>query len=108
MKVNLDEIRVECKILETPKMKAIIAVDFGDFLVKGFRVLPSEHTNDRGDNLWLVPPSYRDAGGRYHPIFFMPEKDIWKKMENVVWDEYHKQNDAHFKKRLDIDLDMPI
>lgn len=103
MTINKDEIRVKIKFIEAQKLKAILSLNFGDFSVKGFRVTESDYPNMRGDKLWLTPPSYRDSGGRYHPIFFMPNKELWKELESIIWDEYAVQSDEHYKKRLGID-----
>lgn len=109
MKISEDEIIVKIKFTEAKKIKAIISLDFGSFVVKGFRVMESQYENVNGDKLWLTPPSYQDSGGRYHPIFFMPDKERWKEIELMIWNEYAKQQTEHFKKRLDLsDDDIPI
>ncbi len=105
MKINIDEISVKIKFTEKDKLKAIITLDFGNFVVKGFRVMGSEYENSRGEKLWLMPPSYRDGGGHYHPIFFMPDKELWQRLEEKIWDEYKKQQDEHFRKRFDLEDD---
>ncbi len=102
MKINIDEIKVKIKITEEKKLKAIISLDFGDFLVKGFRAMESDYENDYGDKLWLTPPSYRDGGGKYHPIFFIENKELWKKVEEKIWSEYKKKKEDHYKKQFDL------
>ena len=101
MKINLDEITVKAKIIENQKLKAIIGLDFGEFVVKGFRIMESEFENLRGEKMWLTPPSYRGVG-RYHPIFYIPDKELWQKLEMKIWEEYDKQVKEHYKKRLEI------
>ena len=110
MKLEINKINVKIKFIEAKKLKAIIGLDFGDFVVKGFRVLDSSYKNCKGDNLWLVPPSYQDSGGRYHPIFFCPNKEgVWQPLEIMIWDEYYKQSEEHYEKRFDINNDdLPI
>ena len=105
MQINIDEISVKIKFVEEKKLKAIITLDFGDFVVKGFRVSESDFENSRGEKLWLMPPSYRDGGGRYHPIFFMPDKTLWSELEEKIWDEYKRQQDEYFRKRMDLEDD---
>lgn len=100
MEIKLEELKVAIKIIENQKMKAIIALDFGDFKVKGFRIRESEYENQRGEKLWLTPPSYVDSGGRYHPIFYTPNKELWQKIENKILDEYHKENEKYWRKRM--------
>ena len=109
MKLNKDEIVVKIKFTESKKNKAIISLDFQSFVVKGFRVMESSFPNINGDFLWLTPPSYQDSAGRYHPIFFMPDKSQWQELEAKIWEEYGKQQIEYFKKRLAIsDEDMPL
>ena len=103
MTINKDQIKVKIKFIEAQKLKASIGLNFDDFVIKGFRVSESEFENDRGEKLWLTPPSYRDSGGRYHPIFFMPNKELWKELESFIWDEYKTQSEEHYKKRFDLD-----
>jgi len=52
------------------------------------------------DKLWLTPPSYRDMGGRYHPIYFMPDKELWEKLEVKIYEEYYKQKEEQTKKQF--------
>lgn len=103
MKINFDEIKIKVKITEG-KIKAIVSLDFGDFIVKGFRIQESQYENTRGQKLWLTPPAYL-GGGRYHPIFFMPDKSLWEGLQTKIWDEYYKQINQHFKKRMNVDDD---
>lgn len=102
MKIKIDEIRLNIKILDDKKTKAIIGLDFGDFVVRGFRITESQYPNANGDKLWFMPPSY-PGGGRYHPIFFLPNKDLWVELEKRAYQEYKIANELHFKKRLGID-----
>ena len=102
MKINIQEIIVKIKFLEERKLKAIISLDFGDFSVKGFRVMESPHTNDYGLELWFTPPSYSDKSGKYHPIFFIPDKNLWKELEKRIWEEYQKQQEEYYKKKFDL------
>lgn len=109
MKINKDEITVKVKFTEAKKIKAIITLDFKSFVIKGFRVMESQYENVKGDKLWLTPPSYADSGGRYHPIFFLPDKELWREIEMKIWDEYEKQSIEHYRKRLDLsEDDIPI
>jgi len=101
MKIKIDEIKMKIKILDDKKTKAIIGLDFGEFVVRGFRVMESQFENAQGDKLWLTPPSYL-GGGRYHPIFFMPNKELWQELEGRIWSEYKLKRDEHYKKRLGV------
>jgi|SRR3989344_2711559 len=107
--MDIEKIEIKIKVIEEKKLKAIITVNFGDFVVKGFRIAESEYLNERGEKLWLTPPVFRDGGGRYHPIFFIPDKELWKKLEKKIWDEYDRQLNQYHKKRFDLtDDDIPI
>ena len=101
MKIDLEKIFIKVKILQDENTKAIISVDFGDFVVKGFRVQKSQFENYKGDLLWITPPSYR-GGPKWHPIFFMPDKELWNKFETKLWEEYYKQSDEFYKKFMGV------
>ena len=101
--IKIDDLKFQFKIVEMDKLKAIVSIDFGDFKIKGFRVNTSEYKNERGENLWVTPPSYPDGSRRYHPIFFTSNKELWKKIESKLLDEYHKASEKHYKKRFDLD-----
>lgn len=105
MKININEIIAKVKFIEDKNLKAIITLNFGDFTIKGFRVQISQYSNDFGLNLWLVPPSYKDNAGRYHPIFFIEDKEIWKKLEQEIWKQYEDQNKNYYKKKFGLEND---
>lgn len=75
---------------ETKKELAIFTVSLGPIKVKGFRIRPSEHSNKHGENLWIVPPSYRSKKGTYHPIFFSEDKALWEIIEEKIYEEYNR------------------
>jgi len=101
MKINIEEVKIGIKILEDKKTKAIISLDFGDLVIRGFRITESQYENKQGDKLWLIPPSYL-GGGRYHPMCFLPNKDLWDNLENRIWNEYKIKKDNHYKKMLGV------
>lgn len=101
MKIEINAIEIRVKILDDKKTKAIITLDFRDFVIKGFRVQESKYPNHTGDNLWLTPPSYQ-GGGRYHPMFFMPDKTLWEGLSMKIWERYYKASEEHHKKKLGI------
>jgi|SRR3989338_1629430 len=101
MKINTNDIQVKIKFVDQEKLKAIISLDFGDFTIKGFRVMKSDYKNDNGEELWLTPPAYL-GGGKYHPIFFMPNKERWKELEKKIWEEYKIQRKEFHKKQFDL------
>ncbi len=89
----MEEINVEIKLSSKPNLKATAVIGFGDFTVKGFRLSVSEHKNDNldGEELWLQPPSLRFGRG-WQVIFFVEDKEIWKKIERAVFDKYQEHN----------------
>lgn len=103
MEIIPEKIKVKIKFIEEKKLKAILSLDFGSFIVKGFRIMESEYVNCKDEKLWLTPPSYKDSGGRYHPIFFIPNKELWKNLEEKIWDEYSRQRDEYHKKLYGVD-----
>lgn len=102
------DLEISVKIVENQKLKAIVTIDFKDLVIKGFRVFDSEHENDHGYNLWVTPPSYQSGGGKYHPIFFMEDKELWKQVEKKICQEYEKASDEHFQKRMGIGEEVDI
>lgn len=102
--MEIEKIGIKIKFIEEKELKAIITLDFGDFLIKGFRVSDSQYENRRGDKRWLTPPTYKDRGGRYHAMFFIPNKELWEQLEDKIWDEYEKQYPEYYKKKFDIDI----
>lgn len=56
MQVNINEIKVKIKFIENKSLKAIISLDFGEFVIKGFRVQESSYNNENNQGLWLTPP----------------------------------------------------
>jgi len=107
LNIGINDLKFNVKIVEMQKLKAIVAIDFGDFVIKGFRVNFSNYKNEEGDELWITPPCYRDGNGKYRPIFYIPDKDLWEAIRKKIVEEYKKASEAHFKKRLDVsDLDL--
>jgi len=102
MTININEIEVKIKFLEDAKLKAIIGLDFGDFVIKGFRMQTSDFENRKGQKLWLTPPSYQGKG-RWHPIFYMPNKLLWEQLEDKIFEEYEKENKEHYGKMFGMD-----
>lgn len=99
--IKADDLKFHFKIIEAEKLKAIVAIDFGDFKIKGFRIYLSKYEN----TFWVTPPCYKDHGGRYHPIFFLPNKELWEKVKFRLLDEFHKASEEYYKKRFDLNDD---
>jgi len=90
--LDLDKMTIKIKRIEGKPMKAMVGLEFEDFVIKGFRISESKFKNEFGENLWLTPPSYKDNSNEYHPIFFMPNKEEWEKLEKKILDEYNGKN----------------
>lgn len=104
MKIKIGEIQIKIRIVEEEKLKAIVGLDFGDFIIRGFRIQKSDYENARGEKLWLTPPAY-NGGGHWHPLFFMPDKELWAKLEDKILSEYQKKEKEHYAKKLGIKAD---
>ena len=105
MKIKIDEIGIKIKITENKKMKAIVGLVFENFTIKGFRIQESEHENDYGEKLWITPPSYKGPY-KWHPIFYIPDLELWKELEKKIYKEYRKEMKEYHKKIYDI-KDLP-
>lgn len=90
MELNLDDIEIKVRLVDSGTLKAIVAIDFGLFTVKGFRVQTSTFANAYGQNLWLTAPSYKSNQGKYQYIFYMPDKELWHDLEDKIWKAYNK------------------
>jgi len=94
--LDIEKIGIKVKIVESNKTKAIISLNFGDFVVKGFRVQTSRYENRFGEKFWLTPPSYQDGIGKYHPMFYMDNKELWNKLEEKIYREFEKQSIKYY------------
>lgn len=102
MTMNIDTEKIVIKVkLTEGKLKAIVALDFGDLVIRGYRIQESNYPNSKGDKLWITAPSYRGGGG-YHPMAFMPDKDLWERVQGKIWDSYYKATKKRYTKAYDI------
>lgn len=106
-KLVIESIKVNFKFLEYTDLKAIFSLDFGDFVIRGWRISKSkykkiESENDESTDLWIVPPSYQEKGGKYHPMFFIPNKELWEQLEAYILQKYHEASEEQMKKRFEI------
>jgi len=96
---------VRFNIVENKDLKAIASLDFGVFVIKGFRINKSKFqspTSQNNQSLWIVPPSYKDSNGKYHPIFFMPDLSLWKEIETLITVCYQNALTEHYEKKFGI------
>ena len=103
MKIQIENVNVKFKFIENKNLKAIANLDFGEFTIKGFRIRSSQYKNDFGDNLWISPPCYQDKNGKYHPMFYIPNTDIWEEVEVKIWEEYYDKRKEHNKKKYGLE-----
>ncbi len=96
MKIVLDEIKIKVKVTDG-KMKAIVSLDFGDFVIKGFRVQQSEFENKNGNKVWVTPPCYKSIY-KWHPIVYFLNKELWKELEDRILKEYDLQSKTYQEK----------
>lgn len=100
MKIKIDEIKIKIKITDG-KQKAIVSLDFGDFVIKGFRVQESKFDNNYGDRLWVTPPTYPTAF-KYHPIVYFPDKELWKELEVRIRDAFRREERGYQAKKYGV------
>jgi len=94
---------VHFNIVENKDLKAIASLDFGTFIIKGFRVSKSKFPDKDGQNgqgLWITPPSYRDGNGKYHPIFYTPDTALWEEIVTLIIVYYHDALTKHYGKKF--------
>ena len=78
MKIKIEEITTKIKILDDKKTKAIIGLDFGEFVVRGLEY-KNHNTKTKRRSAMANSPSYL-GGGRYHPIFLYQTKICGKSL----------------------------
>ena len=100
------QIKIRVRIIQEEITRAIITLDFGHFVIKGFRIQRSQFPNFKGENLWITPPSYK-VYGRYHPMFYMPEKEEWKALEVMIWQAFYAEQIAEERQMLGISTAGP-
>lgn len=100
MTIDIEKIVIKVKLTEG-KMKAIVALDFGEVVLRGFRILDSQFENDKGEKLWITPPVY-PGGGKYHPIVFFPNKQLWEQISARILAAYQEANKNRYKKTFDL------
>jgi len=80
---------IQIKLREDEKLKAIVTLKFGIITIKGFRVQVSDKTES---GYWVTPPAIYNLGSKkWHPIFFIEDKETWKKIEEMVLSEMDKK-----------------
>lgn len=82
MTINIDNIEVDVVHFDESSSFAICNLDFGDFVINGFRVQKSKFS-DKGDK-WVVPPSYQDRRGKFHRIVFFHNDKLWSELQERV------------------------
>jgi len=82
----ITEIRMN-KLNSDSKVKAVVSVTFDkSFVVTDIKVIE----NDRG--LFVAMPSKRDSAGVFHDIAHPVNSDMRLYIQNIVLEEYNKQN----------------
>jgi len=91
--IDVKDVKVHIKHIHgnTAQMMAIINLDFGDFEVKGFRIMRSKFEKENNNPYWIVPPTYQSPGGGRHPLFYTANKDLWKALEKIIVNQYEKE-----------------
>jgi len=85
---NNDEISIAIKLVNTDQLKAICSINYGDHVIRGFRIAPSKFQDEAsGEYLRVLPPAY-GVGGETHLAFFMENKESWKELVNKIIQKY--------------------
>jgi len=101
MGLNLNDAQIEIKLLERNDLFANAEIHFSEgFTIRGFLIQKSKQ--DSGN--WVSPPSFKDRRGKWHPNFFMEDKDEWKKLETKILKEYEQKIGEEQIKVDDIDF----
>ena len=108
MKIDTRAFTPKFKIVDQDKMKAIVSLDFDGMIIKGFRVMTFKTAETKEPTINLLPPSYRDGNSRYHPIFYLTDKDEWEWIEAKVLEEYKKECAKLARKKFGIRDDDDI
>ncbi len=76
---------IQIKLREDERLKAIVTLKFGIITIKGFRVQVSDKSES---GYWVTPPAIFNIGSKkWHPIFFIEDKEIWQKIEEMILTE---------------------
>lgn len=92
MNIDINHIRVKINLTKDTKLLATAIVEYGPFVIKGFRITDSKYVDEVGDKLWVQPPSYINAEKKYSPLFFCEDKNLWNGIKKKVIEEYKKTN----------------
>ena len=90
--IKSEDIKVNMGSLKSGDLtrKAIATLQCGPFKISGFRVQEGKYQNEKGNNLWVQPPSYRGKNGKFHDTFWVENKDLWKHIENMILEKYQE------------------
>lgn len=84
MDINISQIEVKIKLVESEKLLATAILKYGPFVWKGFRIMKSDYENEGEEKFWIQPPSYRTRQGKFVEIFFCEDKELWKQIEAKI------------------------
>lgn len=99
MEIDPEAVKFRVRIMEDPKTKALVTIDFGELVIKGYRIMVSSFTGEHGENLWVVPPAYNSKAG-WKPIVHIVRKDKWKDIETRIVRQYAKDFKAYAETKM--------
>jgi len=89
IEITTGNVRVNLKVLDEEKDKAIATVWLGCIKLGGFRLRESEHPTE-DNNLWVAVPAYRSRSGKFHKIFWTDNKELWQLIQDKIFEAYYQ------------------
>lgn len=89
IEITPDNIRVNLKVLNEEKDRAIATLWLGPIKLGGFRLMESEHPTE-DSNLWVAVPAYRSRSGKFHKIFWTDNKELWQLIQDKIFETYYQ------------------
>ncbi len=94
--IVLEKVPISAKVrlVNKPGIIAVVEIEFGDVITKGWRLVRSQYENTRGQKLWLRPPQDLNS----HRFFvFIEDKELYKKIEDKVYELVDKISDGDYQ-----------
>lgn len=95
---SINDYQFHIKIKDEGDLRAIVALQYKDIKIKGFRIVRSKYKNNEQE-LWLQVPSYR-TGNFYHKMFFVENENTWSEIEKKAFKVYKEEYDKYYKKKF--------
>jgi len=93
MKMTIEDLKIEVMILKDSKVLGVANIYNPPWAYHGYLIIKSKYKNRRGEFLWIKPPSYKGPDGKFHEIIFLEDIDLWRKLEEKIFEEYQKEKE---------------